>query len=503
MPAPAARATALLKPISADRFNHPQARHLLLRAGFGGSLQQIDELAAMGPQAAVDHLLDFPPPPPNANEPFRGDIIVERTKQERDQIRRARQQGDENTLAEFRKRRQTMQGDDRKQFAQLQRWWINRLIDSPHPLQEKMTLFWHGHLPTSYRTIENSYHLFMQNQLYRRHAVGRFDALLHEIIRDPAMLVYLDNSRSRKKNPNENLARELMELFSLGVGNYGERDIKEGARALTGYTFEGNRFVLRQDWHDEDTKTILGVRGQLNGDDFVSAILRQKACSKRIAFKLYRFFVADIPDDLGEAPDDAQTVITALALRLHRKRYEIKPMLRELFLSEHFYDSANMDSKIKSPVELIVGAIRSFGLPKRKVWTLPYLLERMGQYLFYPPSVAGWEGGRSWINTSTLFTRQNALLYLLIGDQPKHKRGRNPFDSRTIVRAKDRRDADSFSQALLSHALGTNGVPTHPIGAQRLAVLKHFIEETGDKLTFDNSQGMFALIAAMPEFQLC
>ena len=502
-PTKAIEPTASLRPIAPARFGVDQARHLLLRAGFGAEPDEVARVAELGPVVAVDQLFDFPSSPPGIGRPFRSDLIREWTEDERRQLRRARDRRDEDALAQLRKKRQQMQRADRSQFTDLQTWWLGQLIESPHPLQEKMTLFWHGHFATSYRGVENSYHLFLQNQLFRRHAVGRFDALLHAIVHDPAMLASLNNNQSRKAKPNENLARELMELFSLGVGAYSETDIKEGARALTGYTFAGNSFHFRQRWHDGDTKTILGVRGQLDGDDFVSGILRQPACAQFITTKLYRYFVADVPGDPKSVSGSARRVIDRLASTLRRGRYDLKPMLRELFLSEHFYDGAIIGHRIKSPIELIVGASRTLKLPTPQRMSLLHQMGQMGQRLFLPPSVAGWEGGRTWINTSTLFARQNALAFMIFGNKQRLFHRSGSYDPRDIAARWRGLGTRAFAEALLAHALGPIGAADHPVGSVRLKALLAFLDNVGGELTPDVARGMLALVATMPEYQLC
>ncbi|MEO1512234.1 MAG: DUF1800 family protein, partial [Planctomycetota bacterium] len=227
-----------LEKIRDEDFGYDQARHLLLRAGFGGTPQQIRTLAGWGVERAVDHLLEVERIPYEAtpDQSFDRDIVRPFSDAERRAYRQAQRRGDEDTLARLRLTRQQMQRQDRRQIGAVQRWWLERMIETPRPLEEKMTLFWHGHFATSYRKVEDSFHMFQQNELFRAHALGNFGDLLFRIIRDPAMIRYLDNQASSAQSPNENLARELMELFSLGEGNYSERDIKEGARALTGYT---------------------------------------------------------------------------------------------------------------------------------------------------------------------------------------------------------------------------------------------------------------------------
>ena len=260
-------------------FGYDQARHLLLRAGFGGTPDQIRVLADWGAEKAVDYILnyeDVPDPDRPLPDRFDRDIIRPVSADERRMFVNARSRGDEDALAQLRLRQQQAERNDRRQMREIQKWWLARMISSPRPFEEKMTLFWHGHFATSFRTIENSYHMYMQNQLFRTHAAGNFGKLLYAIIRDPAMLAYLDNNDSRKGQPNENLARELMELFSLGLGNYSERDIKEGARALTGYSFRDDSFEFIANNHDTGRKTILGVSGNLDGDGFVKAILSQR-----------------------------------------------------------------------------------------------------------------------------------------------------------------------------------------------------------------------------------
>ncbi|MEL7473012.1 MAG: DUF1800 family protein, partial [Planctomycetota bacterium] len=249
---PSQRLPGDLTPMRDEDFGYEHARHLLWRAGFGGTSDQIQTLAQWGLDRSVDHLLnargiEFPD---DTDSEFRTDIMREPTEAERQAYRAALRARNEDAVARFRLERQRRQRDDRRQMRRLQAWWLERMIETPKPLEEKMTLFWHGHFATSYRTIEHSYHMLRQNRMFRAHALGNFGALLFGIIRDPAMLAYLDNNDSTKAEPNENLARELMELFSLGEGNYTERDIKEGARALTGYTFRNNEFLFNQRQHD-------------------------------------------------------------------------------------------------------------------------------------------------------------------------------------------------------------------------------------------------------------
>jgi len=432
---------------------------------------------------------------------FDRNIMRPPTKDEREMYRAAQQARDENKLAEIRKLRQDREQTDRQQIGQTQRWWLTRMIETPRPLEEKLTLFWHGHFATNYRTIENSYHMFAQNRLFRENAAGNFGDLLRGIIRNPAMLAYLDNNDSRKNRPNENLARELMELFSLGVGNYTEKDIKEGARALTGYTFDDDAFRFDQKNHDTGSKTILGKTGNMNGEEFADAILANPACPRFIARKLYHYFVADVPMD--ERSGDAElepaqrTVLREMASTLVASRYELKPVLRKLFLSEHFYDARFRNQQIKSPTQLVVGAIRSLNTPVRDLSILNDALDLMGQRLFFPPSVKGWDGGRSWINTSTFFVRQNVLAFLISGKRPQGydaTADTQIFDSMAVLG--DATTVDSAVERVLHVTLGQYPRPA-------AEALRSFLASNDNKINATTVTGMILLATAMPEYQLC
>ncbi len=496
---------AALKPISDENFGYTQARHLLWRAGFGGSPEQIQTLATWGPEKAVDHLINFEkiPVEPVREDAFDSGIMKPLTDEQRRRFRLARKNQQEDVLDLFRKARQERQRTDRKQMRKIQRWWLTRMIESPRPLEEKMTLFWHGHFATSYRTIENSYHMYMQNQLYRSYALGNYGNLLYRIIRDPAMIAYLDNNDSRKGKPNENLAREIMELFSLGIGNYSEDDIKNGARALTGYTFVDDSFVFRDRDHDKGSKNILGRSGPLDGDDFVSAILETRACSRHMTRKLYAFFAADLP--AGKADNDTERALHDMASTFLRSKYNIAPVLKKLFLSEHFYSPAIMNQQIKSPVQLIIGAIRSLQTPVRDLSILLDAMDLMGQSIFFPPSVKGWDGGRSWINTSTLFVRQNTLNYLLTGKKPHGYdalASAEEYDPTPLISALGQispgaqQDPQAVADYLLRFTLGQS--PTH---ARRTLV--NFTQSNSGQISPDMITGILLLISAMPEYQLC
>jgi uncharacterized protein (DUF1800 family) len=494
-----------LKPIKPQDFDYWKAVHLLNRAGFGGTPAQARALANMGLDDAVDHIVEYEKvasDPISANE-FDKDIMRPANAEERREVEQARRSGNEAMLEKFRQERQQRQMEDRRQMAEMQKWWLKRMIETPRPLEEKMTLFWHGHFATGYRSIEDSYHMFQQNQFFRANATGSFADLVYGIIRDPAMLRYLNNDQNRKEKPNENLARELMELFTLGEGNlYGENDIKEGARALTGYAFEDDGFVFREQAHDKGSKTILGQKGNWDGTDFCRIILSTKTPSEFMCWKFYRFFVNDMP---GEPDKDRQGFILKLAREFRDANYQIKPVLKTLFKSEHFYDESNTASLIKNPTQLTVQAIRSLHTPARNLAALCSACDLMGQNIFYPPNVKGWDGGRAWINTSTLFVRQNLMIYLLTGRRPDayewQADGREYDPTHLIDHMTEAGDGEATPEQVVRYLLRfTLGTQPHP---ERVQTLVKFVNENGGTIDKPMLIALLSLIAAMPEYQLC
>jgi len=494
------------EPLRTASFDYAAARHLLNRAGFGGSPSQVRALADMGLDKAVDTLLKFDAIEytPVAADDFDRDIIKPLSDAERQQLQAARRDKDEAVVEAFQKRENEAKAADRQQLGEMQRWWLKRMIETPRPLEEKMTLFWHGHFASGYRTVEDSWNMFQQNHLFRRNATGNFATLVLEVIRDPAMIKYLDNDDSRKQRPNENLARELMELFVLGEGSgYSEADIKEGARALTGYSFRDNEFVFRDNDHDAGQKLIMGKRGMWNGDDFARIILSRKACSEFICGKLYRYFVNDSRTRPVADARAQQEFVRKLAAQLRDEQYELKPVLRTLFRSAHFHAPENRGAVIKSPAQLVVQTIREYRTPTRQLSALASACDLMGQALFMPPNVKGWDGGQSWINTSTLFVRQNVAIYLLTGRRPDiydWEVDADRWDARALVehlRQDGRLAAAPVVDYLLRVSLARE---PHP---DRRKVLEAFATEGRADLDNDRILALLALITALPEFQLC
>lgn len=496
--------TESMRPIDRERFDANAARHLLNRAGFGGTRDQLRALLEWGPEQSVDHLLDLDRARERFNTPrFDDNLVGGFSRAEVQAYRRAQQTGDEDAIARFRTKRQSMQRADRQQVAKMQEWWLRHMVETPYPLLEKLTLFWHGHFATSYRTIENSWHMFQQNMFFREHAASSFEALLQGIIKDPAMLRYLDNHTNVKRSPNENLAREIMELFALGDG-YTERDIKEGARALTGYTFEGNDFAYIDERHDHGAKRIFGQTGDFNGEQFVQLILSRKNCPRFIVEKLYTFFVADIPDIREPGGPQVQAVLRRMTSTMTRSKYKLKPVLRELFLSEHFFDAHNRGRLIKGPIELIVSTVRTLETPLRNERVLLQSAARMGQTLFAPPSVKGWEGGRTWINTSTLFERQNVANYLITGTFPggRDPRGAAPTDPTSIMSDLRILGTDAVTDpARVAPYLSEAVLGEHATERHTRAIADYFAAEN-NRVTPETLNGALALLTAAPEYQL-
>lgn len=288
--------------------------------------------------------------------------------------------------------------------------WMNQLVNSPQQLREKMSLFWHGHFST--RTVNLLYQQTLLN-IVRSNALGNFGDLLKEVSKSASMINFLNNNQNRRGHPNENFAREVMELFTLGRGNYTENDIKEAARAFTGWgaSFNGE-FVFRDRQHDDDTKTFLGKTGNFNGDDILNIILEQKQTARFITQKIYCYFVHPVPD-----PEK----ITWLANRFYQHNYNIENLMTDIFTSDWFFDEQNMGVKIKSPVELIVGIRRMLPMQLANEASQLLLQRLLGQVLFYPPNVAGWPGGRNWIDSSTLMMRMRIPELIYAGDVFKMK----------------------------------------------------------------------------------
>jgi uncharacterized protein (DUF1800 family) len=371
------------QPTSADPWGRKWAAHLYRRAAFGASRAELVEAERLGIQGTLDLLLQGRP----------------------------RSEDQEETLHDV-GRIAADHGDQ-----QLRGWWLYCMLHSGHPLREKLTLFWHNHFATSIAKVQNTRLMFRQNCLLRKHALGKFGPFLQAMSKDGAMLVWLDSNSNIQGKPNENYARELMELFSLGVGHYTEKDIREAARAFTGWHTDGQGFHFKAAYHDYGRKTVLGQTGGLNGGDVVRIVLEQPVAARFLVRKLYGFFVSEHAD-----PPDA--LLEPLCERFRKSDYDIAALMRTMLSSRHFLSAHAFRQRIKSPVEYVLGAVQAVyrryseqeadyrPLPQRVL--VPWL-NAMGQTLFAPPNVKGWPGARDWLNTSTVLARGNFAAALAMG----------------------------------------------------------------------------------------
>ncbi len=291
----------------------------------------------------------------------------------------------------------------RKDLQELNLSWLDHMSSTSAQLREKMTFFWHNHFATQ---VPFPVLMQAQNNMLRTHALGNFKTLLEQIAMDPAMIIYLNNQQNKKNAPNENFARELMELFTMGRGNYTEQDIKESARAFTGWHVgKDGYFKFEEKQHDDGQKTFFGQTGNWNGQDIIRIILEQPSTAVFISKKLYRYFIHPTID---------QAFVNEMAQVFRMNNYEISPVLKFIFTSKHFYRNDKKGSLIKSPVELIVSYKRLFGLRLNKPENMIKLQRGLGQLLFFPPNVAGWPGNQAWIDSTSLLLRMN-LPYIFLG----------------------------------------------------------------------------------------
>jgi len=472
-------ATAVAQDITGDsrgrNWNAKKAAHLLRRAGFGGSPAEVNFLVQLGgKKAAVNYLVDY-----------------EKIDNSELEAALARQNFDLS--------RSDSNINDAK------RWWLFRMINTKRPLEEKMTLFWHDHFATSFRKVSDTEYMVRQNKFLRENALGNFRDILIGISKDPAMLIWLDNNLNRATRPNENYARELLELFSMGIGHYTEQDIKEAARAFTGW--EINRatrdFIFVQRDHDQGQKTFLGQTGNLNGDQIIDIILQQSVTSRFMAMKLFSFFAYPVEID--------DPVVQRLADVFVANNYSVKELMRAIFLSPEFYSSRAMQNMVKNPVEYVVGAIKMLGATLSATSSAADLitpLRNMGMDLFFPPDVDGWVSGVEWINTNTQIERFNFANMLISNRSGGSVRaGTTTLDVDRIIRENNLQTSADVVDYFLNTLVQLNvSVDT------RDALIKYLETKdngqiaspfTLDAKTVDEKvRGVIYLILISPEFQL-
>lgn len=357
--------------------------HLFRRAGFGLSLTEARQLAVASHDKIVNHLLSFNP--------------YTATK--------------ENDLTIYLQAKKVAITDCGQ--TELQQGWLEVMLASPYPLQEKMALFWHNHFTSSINKVEDPRLMLDQNRYFRRYGLDNFAQMVRDMARDPAMLIYLDGTENTKDNPNENFARELMELFTIGIGHFTEQDVREAARAFTGWQLEdlntdenqpsSYRVYFSPDDHDDGPKTFMGQQGNFNGDDILTILLQQRQVAYFIARKLWEFLVYPGPVD---------KIVTSLGNQFYDSGYDLKTLVKSILLHPEFLSDRAYHATLKSPVELVVGSVKALGGKQIEgEW-----LNAMGQALFAPPNVRGWISGRHWLNSATFLARVNFAGQLVTPD---------------------------------------------------------------------------------------
>jgi hypothetical protein len=480
-------------PTSDDPFDSVKAAHLLSRAAFGGTPDEIAEVQKLGPEAAIDMLMDFPDA--RAEEISQTDLpdlsSIEGYPKSFQELRKL---AAGKTQEERKALQQMLQQANREAVAATIYWWMNRFAYGPYPLHEKLTFFWHGHFTTSAKDERAAALMWNQNETIRSFAAGNFRKFVKAISRDPAMLDYLNNTQNRKQKPNENYARELMELFTLGIGNYGENDIKEAARAFTGWTHEDGEYKFRKYDHDEGQKVFFGKRGNFNGDDIADIIFMHPACAPYITGKMFKWFVyEELDSGLAES----------LGNILKENDWDLRPLIRAMFTSKAFYSYRAIGSQIKSPVQLLAGTVKLLNIDMPAPMRLYGSMEQMGQVPLMPPNVKGWPGGRMWINTSTLFVRYNTCVFLAGGNAPMQTLKRAPKAGRVKGRTRDVQGdftppVDGPPMALVNYWV--KRLIQRPIAEEKKQVL---LDAVGSNASEDSVRQMIQLIVSMPEYQLC
>ena len=360
------------KPTNRQPWNLTQAAHLYRRSGFGVGRGELQRAVAGGVQRCVQQILHDN----QESQSFQDEMAL--------MTRSIVSSGNLQSLATA---------------------WLYRMLKTTDQLHEKTTLFWHGHFATSADKVQDAFMMQQQNDLLRKHAIGDFNEMVQAISQNPAMLLYLDSANNRKTHPNENFARELMELFCLGEGNYTEQDIRELARCFTGWEVRNRAYRFNKYQHDFGKKAFLGTQGELTGQQAVAHVISTPAAPLFIARKLVQYYVMDEPT----APEE---LLAPLAKRLRKDKFQIRGTLEMIFRSNLFYSEHAVARKIKSPVEMVVGIMRGLSI-KTDLTQVAQRLQEIGHGIYFPPNVKGWDGGRTWINSSTLLGRSN-LMHALI-----------------------------------------------------------------------------------------
>lgn len=385
----------------------------------------------------------------------------------------------------------------RKLVAKINLDWLERMGRNDTPLLEKMTLFWHDHFACQIKEPNKATGYI---NVLREHALGDFKSLVVGVAKTPAMIRFLNNQQNKKQKPNENFARELMELFTIGRGNYSEQDVKESARAFTGWTSSQNQFEFRERWHDDGVKTFMGNRGNWGGEDIIDFLLEKKETARFIVEKIYRYFVSDKLEN---------TIANQLTDQFYNSNYDIGELMRTIFKSDWFYAAENIGTKIKSPIEYLAGMMQLLDTKFEDRKPLLQLQKALGQVLLNPPNVAGWPGGKAWIDNATLLLRLNLPNFLLNAGEMNVK-VKDEFESKeSFKRLKNVKvgvDLKMLESTLENSAINNDQleelsrfVLQAPIGKNK-AIINRFFAGIGGDNTYKNT---VIGVLSLPEYQLC
>lgn len=433
---------------------HVRMGHLLRRAGFGATRQEIDKFVDLGEKATISFLLDY-------------------------------HQVDDTDVES---RIENLNLDPSNKLVDLQRMAMMRMIYTKRPLQEKMVLFWHGLLTSGWKKVGKGPYMLAQDELFRDHAIGPYDDLLKAVAKDSAMLIWLDSRVNKKNKPNENFARELMELFSMGVGTFTEDDVKESARAFTGWSLKKKEFFFQEDQHDFGLKTFLGNTGHHDGTDIVDIVMQQPVTSLFISRKLFEFFAYDNPET---------EVISRLAKTFNETGYNTRAVVEEILKSDEFYSHRAYRSKIKSPVELVAGTIRTLAIETTARNGVTKYTGPMGQELFNPFDVSGWPQNAEWINSSTLLNRLNFMNAVATGNK-------RLFDY-DLVKVMESANVNTIEKAV-DYLLGLllDGEVSEEERNIYIAYLDGLVGSatSGNVLTKDRLASLVYLVMSSPDYQL-
>ncbi|MFL5331137.1 MAG: DUF1800 family protein [Gemmataceae bacterium] len=429
--------------------------HLYRRAAFGANWAELREGLSQSPQKLIDELLAGGSDGPAFPESIK--------------------KGNEGEL--------------------LPAWWLKRILETKNPFREKLTIFWHNHFATSQAKVRNAGFMIGMIELFHKHALGNFTDLLQEVSKDPAMLIWLDAATSKKGIPNENYARELMELFSLGIGHYTEADIREAAKAFTGWEIKGKQSHFNKSEHDNSQKTVLGKSGRFQGEDVVKICLDQPACAEFICGKLFRFFISE---SLPPTPE----LIDPLAQEFRDSGYNFGKLVERVLRSNIFFSEHAYRARVKSPVDFAIGIVRGLEGNVSTI-ALEQALEGLGQRLCYPPSVKGWDGGAAWLNGQTLLFRQNLALALTSTEDDRFKSRTDPA---RLAKHYEQTDADKpvdfFLKLFLQNdvSVGTRERLTQYLATARKQ--KPPVYWTDDQAADHPVRALCHLVLTLPEFQL-